>query len=96
MAHPGKRIVLFFQDEARFGQKGRGCRRWWLRGQRPTGPVDQRYTFAYAFAAVEPATGRDFCLVLPAVSTVSLAGEFSPKVGGENSPLRFASGSWPG
>jgi transposase len=72
-AHPGKRIRLFFQDEARFGQKGRACRRWWLRGCRPTGPVDQRYTFVYAFAAVEPATGRDFCLVLPAVSTVAMS-----------------------
>jgi transposase len=63
---------LFFQDEARFGQKGRACHRWWLRGQRPTGPVDQRYTFVYAFAAVEPATGRDFCLVLPTVSTAAM------------------------
>jgi transposase len=63
---------LFFQDEARFGQKGRPCHRWWLRGCRPTGPVDQRYTFVYAFAAVEPATGRDFCLVLPAVSTAAM------------------------
>ena len=60
------------QDEARFGQKGRPCHRWWLRGQRPSGPVDQRYTFVYAFAAVEPATGRDFCLVLPEVSTTAM------------------------
>lgn len=43
-----------------------------MRGQRPTGPVDQRHTFAYVFAAVEPATGRDFCLVLPAVSTEAM------------------------
>ena len=70
--HPGKRIVLYFQDEARFGQKGRSCRRWWLRGQRPSGPVDQRYGFTYVFAAVEPATGRDFCLVLPAVSVAAM------------------------
>ena len=71
--HPDKRIALYFQDEARIGQKGRTCHRWWLRGQRPTGPVDQRYTFAYAFAAVEPATGRDFCLVLPTVSTAAMS-----------------------
>jgi transposase len=71
-AHPGKRITLYFQDEARVGQKGRCCHRWWLRGFRPTGPVDQRYTFAYIFAAIEPATGRDFCLVLPAVSTAAM------------------------
>jgi transposase len=71
-AHSDKRIALYFQDEARFGQKGRCCRRWWLRGQRPTGPVDQRHTFAYVFAAIEPATGRDFCLVLPTVSTAAM------------------------
>jgi len=34
--------------------------------------VDQRYTSVYAFAAVEPTTGRDFCLVLPAVSTAAM------------------------
>lgn len=71
-AHPDKRIRLFFQDKAQFGQKGWACRRWWLRGHKPTGPVDQRYTFVYGFAAVEPATGRDFCLVLPTVSTVAM------------------------
>jgi hypothetical protein len=71
-AHPGKRIAPSFQDAARFGQKGRSCRRWWLRGQRPSGPVDQRYSFTYVFAAVEPATGREFCLVLPAVSTAAM------------------------
>jgi transposase len=63
---------LFFQDEARIGQKGRVCHRWWLRGERPPGLLDQRYTFAYVFAAVEPATGRDFCLVLPEVSTAAM------------------------
>ena len=73
VAHPHWRLALYFQDEARFGQKGRSCRRWWLRGQRPTGPVDQRYTFAYAFAAIEPVSGRDFCLVLPEVSTAAMS-----------------------
>jgi hypothetical protein len=48
------------------------CRRWWLRGERPTGPVDRCYTFAYVFAAVEPATGRDFCLVLPTASIAAM------------------------
>ena len=48
------------------------CHRWWLRGQRPPGLVDQRHTFAYVFAAVEPTAGRDFCLVLPEVSTAAM------------------------
>jgi transposase len=72
-AHPGKRVLLFFQDEARIGQKGRICHRWWLRGLRPRGQVDQRYTFAYIFAVVEPVTGRDFCLVLPIASTKAMS-----------------------
>ena len=38
-AHPGKRLQLWFQDEARAGNKGRVCRRWWLKGQRAPGPV---------------------------------------------------------
>ena len=72
-AHPDKRIALYFQDEARVGQKGRVCHRWWLRGQRPPGLHDNRFEYAYIFAAVEPATGNDFCLVLPSVSTHAMS-----------------------
>jgi hypothetical protein len=52
--HGNKRTRLFFQDEARIGQKGRTCHIWWKRGQRPPGLCDHRFTFAYIFAAVEP------------------------------------------
>ena len=34
--------------------------------------MDHRYTFAYAFAAIEPLTGRDFCLLLPGVTTTAM------------------------
>ena len=68
-AHPGKRLTLWCQDEARVGQKGRVGHRWFTRGQRPSGLCDQRYTWAHLFAAVQPATGQDFALVLPEVST---------------------------
>jgi hypothetical protein len=68
-AHPGKRVTLWCQDEARVGQKGRVCHRWFPRGQRPPGLCDQRYTWAHLFAAVHPATGAGFALVLPEVST---------------------------
>lgn len=34
--------------------------------------MDQRYTFAYAFAAIEPLTGRAFCLLLPGVSAAAM------------------------
>ena len=39
-----KRIRLFFQDEARIGQKGRTCHVWWRRGERPPGLCDKRFT----------------------------------------------------
>ena len=51
------------------GQKGRVCHRWYLRGKRPPGKCDQRYTFAYIFGAVEPGTDNAFALVMPEVST---------------------------
>jgi transposase len=68
-AHPGKRLQLWFEDEARVGSKGRVCHRWWLRGQRPPGLCQRGYQWAYIFTAVRPATGEDFTLVLPGVNT---------------------------
>jgi hypothetical protein len=67
--HPDKRIRLFFQDEARVGQKGRLCHRWWITGQRPPGLCDQRFDWTYLFAAIDPITGDAFALVMPTVST---------------------------
>jgi transposase len=43
-----------------------------VRGQRPPGLCDKRFASAYLFAAVRPATGEDFCLVLPRVSTEAM------------------------
>jgi DDE superfamily endonuclease len=56
----------------RFGQKGRVCHRWFIRGQRPRGLCDQRYTWVHLFAAVQPATGDRFALVLPWVSAEAM------------------------
>ena len=63
---------MFFQDEARIGQKGRTCHVWWRRGERPRGPADKRFTFAYIFAAIEPGTDNSFALVLPHVNTEAM------------------------
>jgi hypothetical protein len=59
-------------DEARFGQKGRVCHRWFSRGQRPSGLCDRRYTWTHLFAAVRPATGDGFALALPQVSAAAM------------------------
>lgn len=63
---------LFFQDEARIGQKGRTCHVWWRRGERPRGTADKRFTFAYIFAAVEAGTDNAFALILPHVNTEAM------------------------
>jgi transposase len=72
-AHPDRRIELWFEDEARVGQKGRTSHRWWTRGQRPPGLCDKRFASAYLFAAVEPATGAEVALVLSTVSTEAMS-----------------------
>jgi transposase len=59
-------------DEARIGQKGRLCHRWWLKGHRPPGRRDRRFEWAYLFAAVEPATGAEVALVLPEATTATM------------------------
>ena len=71
--HPSKTIQLWFQDEARVGQKGRLCHRWWLKGQRPPGRCDQRFQWAYIFGAIQPETGEAFGLVLPEATTVTMS-----------------------
>jgi hypothetical protein len=52
--------------------KGRVCHRWFTKGVRPLCLCDQRYTWAHLFAAVRPATGQGFALVLPEVSTCAM------------------------
>jgi putative transposase len=71
-AHPDQRVALWFMDEARVGQKGRLCHRWWAKGRRPPGRRDQRFASAYLFAAVEPGTGAEVALVLPEATTVTM------------------------
>jgi hypothetical protein len=72
-AHADKQIALWFMDEARVGQKGRTTHRWWVKGQRPPGMSDKRFESAYIFAAVRPATGENFALVLPRVSAAAMS-----------------------
>jgi len=71
-ANPGQRIELWFEDEARVGQKGRTTHRWWTRGQRPPDLGDKRFASTYLLAAVEPATGAEVALVLPSASTAAM------------------------
>ena len=56
---------MWWQDEARIGQKNKITRRWARRGTRPAAPRDQRTASAYIFGAICPAAGKAAGLVLP-------------------------------
>ncbi len=65
-------IELWWQDEARIGQKNKITRRWALRGSRPSAPKDQRTKSAYIFGAICPARGVGAALVLPRCNTQAM------------------------
>ena len=50
-------VEIWFEDEARIGQKNGQVRQWARRGTRPRQPADQRYDNAYLFGAICPARG---------------------------------------
>ena len=66
---PGTPIEIWFQDEARIGQKNKITRRWAKRGTRPSAPKDQRTRSVYIFGAICPARGVGAGLVLPRCNT---------------------------
>ena len=53
-----KPLEIWFQDEARIGQKGTLTRVWARIGSRPRAPRDSRYEWAYIFGAVLSRTGH--------------------------------------
>lgn len=68
----GTAIEIWWQDEARIGQKNKITRRWARRGTRPTAPHDQRTRSAYIFGAICPARGAGAALVLPRCNTAAM------------------------
>jgi hypothetical protein len=65
-------IEIWFQDEARIGQKNGLVRQWARRGTRPRQPADQRYESAYLFGAICPARGVGAGLAMPYVETEAM------------------------
>ena len=65
-------VELWWQDEARVGQKTKLTRRWAPRGSRPMEPKDQRTKSAYIFGAICPQRGVGAGLVLPRCNTQAM------------------------
>jgi transposase len=56
---------FYFQDEMRFGTRTELGRRWTACGHRPTGEQIIGYEYGYLSAALNPASGELFALILP-------------------------------
>ena len=69
---PGTAIEIWWQDEARIGQKNKITRRWAKRGTRPSAAKVQRTCSAYIFGAICPARGVGAALVLPQCNTEAM------------------------
>ena len=72
VAAQAKPLEIWFQDEARVGQKGTLTRLWGRVGSRPRGPRDTRSEWAYIFGAVCPERATGVALVLPHVNTEAM------------------------
>jgi len=72
-AHPeASAIEIWFQDEARAGQKGSMTHRWAETGTRPRVVRDRRFKSAWIFGAVCPARDLGVGLVFPKVNAAAM------------------------
>lgn len=55
---PDKRVEIWFEDEARFGQQGSLTRVWAKKGSRPTAIRQTEYNYLYVLTAVHPQSGK--------------------------------------
>ena len=66
--NPDKKIEVWFQDEARFGQQGTISRKWALKGTRPPAAKQTQYDYLYVIGAVCPQTGQSVGLLSPYIN----------------------------
>src|SRR5271155_2766382 len=68
----GVRVEVWFQDEARIGQKNSLTRVWGQTGSRPVAPKDLGFASAYLFGAVGPSAGKAAALIMPICNTAAI------------------------
>lgn len=67
-----KQLEVWFQDEARVGQRGTLTRIWATKGTRPRAIRQQQFEYAYIFGAVCPKRDLAVGLVLPTVNSEAM------------------------
>ncbi|MFC7739614.1 IS630 family transposase [Roseomonas sp. GCM10028921] len=68
----GTPIEVWFQDEARVGQKGSHAYIWAPIGSRPLMVRDNRHTSAYLFGAICPERGVGAAMIVPHANTEAM------------------------
>ena len=63
---------MWFQDEARIGQKNSLTRVWEQTGSRPAAPKGLGFASAYVFGAVCPVEGKAAALIMPVCNTAAM------------------------
>jgi transposase len=63
------KIDIWFQDEARIGQRGTRSRIWAITGTRPRAVRQQQFLSTYIYGAICPQTGASAGLILPESNT---------------------------
>lgn len=64
-----KRLLIFHQDEARFGQQGTLTRVWAPKGSRPTAVKQTEYEYLWVVGAVCAETGQAEAILSPNLNT---------------------------
>ena len=67
-----EQVDIWFQDEARVGQRGTVTRTWAKKGSRPCLARQQQFEYAYIFGAVCPGKDEAVGLVMPTVNTEAM------------------------
>ena len=70
---PIESVLVYFQDEARIGQKGMLSRVWVRKGTRARIPCDHRYGYVYLFSAACPETGAVVGHACPKANTEEMS-----------------------
>jgi hypothetical protein len=94
----GTPVEIWFQDEARVGQKGTHTYIWAPVGSRPTMVRDNRHDSVYLFGAICPARGVGAAIIMPAANTEAMnehLKEISTQVApGAHAALIFDGAGW--
>jgi transposase len=84
--HPDKKLCVYFEDEARFGQQGTITHVWAKKGSRPTAIRQTEYQYLWVLAAICPETGKSDGLISPCLNAEVInvfLDQFSKQIGAD-------------